>query len=300
MTARALDSTELNLSDACGVPSSGRARPFLKWVGGKRNLLDALRTRLPSDLATRRYIEPFVGGGALFFELRPSGGLLADANRDLIETYRIVRDAPELLVSHLEQLDHLHSIDAFYAARDRYNTRLGGPGPIERAALFIYLNKTCFNGLYRVNRQGHFNASAGRYAKPTIVDAPRLHGASAALQRAELRHTSFEALLDFGQRNDFVYLDPPYAPIAATSSFTGYDSAGFSLRHQELLHSVFAELDARGAKLLLSNSDTQWVRDRYRRFHVETVHAPRAINCAAKQRGAVPELLIRNYDARLA
>ncbi|HEX5658577.1 MAG TPA: DNA adenine methylase [Polyangiales bacterium] len=276
------------------------ALPFLKWVGGKRRLLPALRARLPADLSTRRYVEPFVGGGALFFALQPGAGVLADLNGNLVETYRIVRDAPELLIAHLEFLERRHSHDAFYQARERYNTRAAGPGPVERAALFIYLNKTCFNGLYRVNRQGLFNAPIGRYAKPCIVDAARLRAASAALQRVELRHAAFGALLDVVQSNDFLYLDPPYVPLTRTASFTAYGPAAFSMRHQESLHAVVTELDARGAKLLLSNSDTPWVRERYRHFHIETVTAPRAINCAPHRRGAVPELLIRNYEGTYA
>jgi DNA adenine methylase len=270
------------------------AEPFLKWVGGKRRLLPTLRSFLPSDLRTRRYVEPFLGGGAMFFALRPQHAAISDVNVDLVETYRVVRDETEDLVDRLDQLERAHSADAFYAARDRFIAR-PRIRALERAALFIYLNKTCFNGLYRVNRAGLFNAPIGRYAKPCIADAPRLRAAAAALRDADLRCAGFSDTLAHVADDDFVYLDPPYVPLSRTKNFVAYDAAGFSHDDQVRLAASFHELHRRGAKVMLSNADAPLVHALYEGFDIQRVLAPRAINCRAAQRGAVHELVIRNY-----
>jgi DNA adenine methylase len=277
------------------------AEPFLKWVGGKRRLLPTLRSFLPSDLRTRRYVEPFLGGGAMFFALRPQHAAISDLNFDLVETYRVVRDETEDLVDRLDQLERAHSADAFYAARDRYNAR-PRIRAFERAALFIYLNKTCFNGLYRVNRAGLFNAPIGRYAKPCIVDAPRLRAAAAALRDVDLRCAGFSDTLERISEGDFVYLDPPYVPLSRTKSFVAYDAAGFTQDDQVRLAVTFRELHRRGAKVMMSNADAPLVHALYEGFDIQRVLAPRAINSRATHRGPVCELVVRNYasSAQLA
>ncbi|MET0341008.1 MAG: DNA adenine methylase [Polyangiales bacterium] len=272
----------------------GDASPFIKWVGGKGKLLTQLETLLPRGVHLMRHVEPFLGGGALFFSRAPRRSLLCDVNRDLIETYVAVRDEVDSVLGELRQLARIHGEDSYYAARERYNRR-GHDSRAERAALFIYLNKTCFNGLYRVNRSGHFNVPMGRYAKPAIADADTLIAASAGLARAELRCSPFESLLSDAKPGDFVYLDPPYEPVSRTANFTAYASDGFSQVDQTRLRDVFRELDRRGSRLMLSNSDVPFIRELYRGYQIDVVSATRAVNCDPTARGKVQELVVRNY-----
>jgi DNA adenine methylase len=271
-----------------------RATPFLKWVGGKGKLRHALTALLPSGVALMRHVEPFLGGGALFFARAPERALLCDINQDLIATYEVVRDDVSELLSQLARLSRDHGQERYYAVRERYNARKPR-SPAERAAQFIYLNKTCFNGLFRVNRKGEFNVPMGRYAKPNIADTEVLLAASERLKHVELRCASFECLLSEARPGDFVYMDPPYEPLSRTANFTSYAQDGFSQEDQARLRDVFRELDRRGAKLMLSNSDVPLIRDLYRGYNVEVVLAPRAVNCDAKNRGPVSEVVIRNY-----
>jgi DNA adenine methylase len=270
------------------------ASPFLKWVGGKGKLRHALGALLPRGVELMRHVEPFVGGGALFFARAPERALLCDINRDLIDTYRVVRDEPDALLSQLTRLSRGHGEAGYYAVRERFNAR-SHRSPVERAAQFIYLNKTCFNGLYRVNRKGEFNVPMGRYTNPNIADAATLRAASAALEWAELRCAPFETLLSEVRPGDFVYFDPPYEPLSRTANFTTYAQDGFSQADQTRLRDVYRELDRRGAKLMLSNSDVPFIRDLYRGFHLDVVMAPRAVSCDAKTRGPVAEVVVRNY-----
>jgi DNA adenine methylase len=272
----------------------GEARPFVKWVGGKGKLCRALSELLPPQVEFMRHVEPFLGGGALFFARNPATALLSDVNSDLIATYEAVRDEPCALISQLCSLAILHGQDHYYAVRERYNER-SSKSRVERAAQFIYLNKTCFNGLFRVNRKGEFNVPVGRYTNPNIADAGALLAASMRLQGIELRCASFERLLDSAGPGDFVYMDPPYAPVSATSNFTTYAKGGFSLADQERLAAVFHELDRRGARLMLSNSDAPLIRELYRGYQTDVVLAPRAVSCDGSGRGKVSELVIRNY-----
>lgn len=271
------------------------AKPFLKWAGGKRALLPQLRKLLPPDVAHKRYLEPFVGGGALFFEVGPQEAVLADINEALVASYQVVRDNPALLITCLRELELGHCDRQFYAVRDHYNATSEIPGSIERVAEFIYLNKTCFNGLHRVNRDGHFNVPVGRYAKPVIVDERGLLAAGWALAGVSLRCESFEAVLDYARLGDFVYFDPPYAPVSDTAYFTQYSRDRFGVDEQLALQRVFAALDSRGCMLMLSNADVSWVRDLYRDYCVECVAARRSINCNAAKRESVTELVVRNY-----
>jgi DNA adenine methylase len=270
------------------------ATPFLKWVGGKGKLRHALNALMPSGVELMRHVEPFVGGGALFFTRGPQRALLCDINHDLISTYEAVRAEPAAVLNHLMRLSKLHNEDCYYDVRERYNERRQ-KSQAERAAQFIYLNKTCFNGLYRVNRKGQFNVPMGRYTNPNIADADTLFAASTALKHAELRCAPFETLLSEARPGDFIYLDPPYEPVSRTANFTAYAQDGFSQADQTRLRDVYRELDRRGAKLMLSNNDVPFIRDLYRGYRIDVVMAPRAVNCDAKSRGPVQEVVIRNY-----
>lgn len=241
-----------------------------------------------------RHVEPFVGGGALFFARRPTRALLCDKNAQLCATYEAVRDDVQSVIDHLSELAIGHDPERYYQLRHRYN-HAQRMARSERAALFIYLNKTCFNGLHRVNARGEFNVPAGRYRNPRILDESLLRAASAELARAELRCQSFEALLSHAKPGDFIYFDPPYEPVSRTANFTAYSQDGFTREDQARLRDVFAALDRRRCKLMLSNSDVPFIRDLYRDFRIDTVAAPRAINCDASRRGLVSELVVRNY-----
>lgn len=234
----------------------------------------------------------------MFFARQPQRALLCDVNAELIHTYRMVRDDVETVIGSLRRLAAGHASDAkdhYYRTRERYNaTRARAKGP-ERAAMFIYLNKTCFNGLHRVNRKGEFNVPAGRYKNPRIVDTDALHAASAQLARADLSTEPFEGLLARARPGDFVYFDPPYEPVSPTANFTGYASDGFDRDDQMRLRDVFDELTRRGCKCMLSNSDVPFIRDLYRGHRIDTVAAPRAVNCDARGRGLVSEVVVRNY-----
>lgn len=276
------------------IPLRRRPAPFLKWVGGKGRILAQLEPLLPPGVERMRHVEPFVGGGALFFHRMPRRALLCDVNPALIDAYGTIRDDVEAVIPHLEELAEAHDKDHYYAARERYNTARN-LSQAERVALFIYLNKTCFNGLHRVNRNGHFNVPAGRYKNPRIVDPAGLRAAAGVLARAELHEAGFEQVLRWAKPGDFVYFDPPYVPVSDTSNFTSYARDGFGPAEQRRLRDVFGELDRRGCKLMLSNSDTDFVRDAYRAWRIDVVAAPRAVNCDARRRGKVTEVVVRNY-----
>jgi len=271
--------------------------PIVKWVGGKRRLLPQLLPLLPPGVELMRHVEPFAGGAALFFAQLPERALLCDVNATLIGTYQAVRDRLPEVVAHLSVLAEAHDEKAYYRARERYN-RARSLDREERAALFLYLNKTCFNGLHRVNQRGEFNVPAGRYKSPRILNLDALKDASRALARAELRAGSFEGLLESARPGDFVYFDPPYEPVSRTASFTAYCEMGFRRDDQLRLREIFVALDNRGCKLMLSNSDVPFSRSLYADYRLDTVHARRAINRDASKRGPVPELVVRNYGTR--
>jgi DNA adenine methylase len=241
-----------------------------------------------------RHVEPFVGGGALFFSRQPQRALLTDINATLVGTYAAIRDDVDGVVRGLRGLANRHSKESYYQVRERYN-RGKRLSTAKRAAMFIYLNKTCFNGLHRVNRKGEFNVPVGSYKNPRILNEEGLRAASEALESADLRCASFDSLLENAKPGDFVYFDPPYEPVSRTASFTSYARDGFSQDDQTRLRDVYKELDRRGCKLMLSNSDVPFIRDLYDDFNVDTVAAPRAINCDATKRGKVSEVVVRNY-----
>ncbi|NJN18406.1 MAG: DNA adenine methylase [Oscillochloris sp.] len=281
------------------------ARPFLKWAGGKSQLLPDLKKRLPAQF--RRYHEPFVGGGAFFFHLWNSrflryGAVLSDFNSELIDCYEVVRDHVDALIARLQQHKrHCQDKDYFYEVRswDR-RPDFAERSKVERAARTIFLNRTCYNGLYRLNNKRQFNAPFGHYKNPLIVDPDNLHEVSAALQHVQLRVGDFADVLNHVAAGDFIYLDPPYVPVSATSSFTHYTHQGFGEQHQRRLAGVIAELADRGCFVMLSNSDTEITRAIYSQaaaeLRTETVHASRKINCDGKKRGFVEELLVYNYE----
>jgi len=271
------------------------AHPFLKWAGGKWSIASRLERLLPHDVRDRVYREPFIGGGAMFFYLQPRRAVLSDSLRDLIDTYRVVQLHVESLITRLERLRDTHSTEQFYAVRAAFNEDKGA-SRIERAAWLVYLNKTCFNGLFRTNRDGAFNVPVGRFKNPGIVDPTTLRLAAAALSDVALVHDTFDHLVDHAEPGEVIYLDPPYVPLTKTSSFCAYADGGFSLRDQARLADVFRELDARGCLLALSNSDTPEVRRLYAGYDVAPIIAPRAISSKASTRGEVTELLIRNVS----
>lgn len=280
-----------NLPSGYGVAPA----PIVKWVGGKGRLLGQLSPMLPPGVDRMRHVEPFVGGAAMFFARQPERSLLCDVNGALVGTYRAVKEDVESVIEALGDLAAKHDKEHYYAIRERYNAGRHGAHDARRAAMFIYLNKTCFNGLHRVNRSGEFNVPAGSYKNPRILNEEALRAASALLSRATLMVEPFEGLLANARPGDFVYFDPPYEPVTDTANFTGYAAGGFDRADQTRLRDVFDELSRRGCKCMLSNSDVPFIRELYRRHRVDTVVAPRAVNCNAKRRGLVNEVVVRNY-----
>ncbi|MFC1609938.1 DNA adenine methylase [Myxococcota bacterium] len=262
-----------------------RPKPFLKWAGGKGKLVPQILDRFPEHFG--RYHEPFLGGGAVFFALAPRKAVLSDVNGDLIATYCAIRDRVEQVMAKLRQ--HQPTEEHFYNVRALESGRLS---PIEAAARTIFLNRTCFNGLYRVNRRGQFNVPFGRYTNPKICNADNLRAVSEALQNVDIRS---ESVFDIGRRvrrGDLVYFDPPYDPVSRTASFTSYARGGFGREEQERLATLFGQLAERGVHVVLSNSDTPFIRELYRDFHIEQVFARRAINSRGDRRGPVTEVLV--------
>ncbi|WP_404785971.1 DNA adenine methylase [Altericista sp. CCNU0014] len=264
-------------------------RPFLKWAGGKSRLIAQYQPYLPIDVRT--YYEPFLGGGALFFHLKPERAMLSDINPELVNVYTCVRDCVEAVIDELADHAARHSQTYYYQIRDREPDL-----PAEKAARLIYLNKTCFNGLYRVNRQGRFNVPMGRYKNPKICDPELLRAASIALQTATLTEEPFDRILNQSpSARDFVYFDPPYHPLSDTSNFTAYSRVAFGETEQIRLRDTFAELAERGVKVALSNSDCPFIRDLYQAFPIHPIAATRAINSQPAKRGKIAEILVTSY-----
>jgi DNA adenine methylase len=268
------------------------ARPFLKWAGGKSRLIVDYAAHLPRVETIRRYIEPFIGSAALFFHLQPARARLADCNHKLIEVYEVVRDDVEALICGLQP--HKNEKKHYYRVRAQDPRLLD---KVERAARIIYMNKTCYNGLYRENQRGQFNVPFGRYKRPRICDEGRLRAASQALQGVELFAGDFaDAVADAGE-GDFVYFDPPYVPLNATSNFTSYSRFGFDDGDHRRLAATVDALTARGCQVMLSNSAAPLVYELYDRpgYTLKHIEARRNINSKSDGRGPVTELLILNY-----
>ncbi len=308
------------------IKERGQPKPFLKWAGGKTQLLNVLATKLPesilSHLYIERYVEPFVGSGAMFFFLKRhfqvNKSYLIDSNPELILAFRVVQKDPEALIQALQGLEKTYfslpeekRSEFFYHIRSQYNAQRYhldyhqyNENWITRASWLIFLNKTCYNGLFRLNRKGEFNVPFGRYKKPAICDEETLQESSRALQDAEIICGDFSLSASYIKKGTLVYFDPPYRPLNPTSNFTSYSREGFSEADQKRLAQFFREMDKQGAYLIQSNSDPKnedpednFFDDLYKGFVIERVPAKRFINCDATRRGEVNELIIRNYGA---
>jgi DNA adenine methylase len=276
--------------------------PFLKWAGGKSQLLSYLDRYFPQRFD--KYFEPFLGGGAVFFHLVRQGrierAVISDLNKDLINCYVAIRDSLEELLENLKQLQrHARDKDFYYNnGRKRFNEiqlSTGIDGNVEKAALMMYLNKTCYNGLYRVNKKDEFNVPWGRYRNPRICDEQNLRAVNAVLRRegVEILCKDYQEVVEDSRAGDFIYFDPPYQPVSSTADFTAYTKQSFTIQDQQRLAEVFRELNNRGCLLMLSNSPK--ARDLYRGYQVVNLKATRAISCVGSGRGSVDELLIMNY-----
>ncbi len=266
--------------------------PIVKWVGGKRQLMFELLKNMPKTY--NRYFEPFIGGGALFFELQPDNAYISDMNEELINLYQVVRDEVDELIYDLQK--HDISKEYFMEIRNIDRTEeYQNWSDVQKASRFIYLNRTCFNGMYRVNSKGEFNVPFGHYKNPRILDENNLINCSNLLQGIEIKHADFSEILKKVTKGDFVYFDPPYVPLSETSSFTSYTKEGFDIDMQFKLRDVCDELDTMGVNFLLSNSDTKLVNDLYENYNIKKVFASRQINANADGRGKITEVLVRNY-----
>ena len=276
----------LNLKPSAPPEPRSAPRPFLKWVGGKGQLLGQLWPHLPATFG--RYHEPFLGGGAMFFALRPQRAMLSDVNRELVDCYTAVRDQVEDVIKALRH--HRYEREHYYEVRAQNVANMSAD---LRAARTIFLNRTGFNGLYRVNRSGQFNVPFGRYTNPMICDENNLRLCSHVLQGAELRVQDFTLAAESMRPGDLAYFDPPYVPVSATANFTGYSADGFTNSDQARLARLFGKLvQQRGVHALLSNADVPALRSLYSSFSATTLQAARAINCNTERRGKVSEVLV--------
>jgi DNA adenine methylase len=272
-------------------------RPFVKWAGGKSQLLLQFQCLYPEKDSVGRYLEPFLGSGAVFFHvkglLQPARALLTDTNAELIDAFLAVRDEVDHLIELLRQHQEQHCESYYYEVRNQNPQTC-----VTRAARLIYLNKTGFNGLYRVNSRGLFNVPFGRHVKPKVLDETRLRAASAALEKTDLRPGDFRALSAGARKRDFIYFDPPYQPLSKTAYFTSYTSGSFGENDQRDLAALYTKLDRRGCLLMLSNSDTPLIRELYAGFHIHRVSARRNINSNSEKRGPVFEVVVLNYQPK--
>lgn len=266
--------------------------PFVKWAGGKRQLIPKIKPYIPKKF--NNYLEPFVGGGAMLFYLLPDRAVIIDNNMELINCYEVIKKNAEELIESLKNYkynkDYYYEIRALDQKLDVYNSLSN----VEKAARTIFLNKTGYNGLYRVNSKGRFNVPFGRHKNPKICDKKNLKAVQKAIQNVEILHGSFEICLNYAKEDDFVYFDPPYYPLSDTALFTSYTKENFGKESQIQLYEVFKELDARGCKLLLSNSYCNFILDLYNEFKIITIRAKRAINSDSSKRGFINEVLIMN------
>ena len=271
--------------------------PFLKWVGGKRQLMPSIVDHLPENIKDYRYIEPFIGGGAVFFNLQPTNAVINDYNEELINVYQVIKDNLDDLIIDLKK--HKNEAEYFYSIRslDR-NGEFKKLSAVKRASRLIFLNKTCFNGLYRVNNAGEFNSPFGRYKNPNIVNEPTLKAVNKFLNNnnVEINSGDYSEILKQTDKKCFVYLDPPYHPISESSNFTGYVQGGWNMYDQIDLKTACDELHKKGVKFLLSNSSADFIKDLYKDYKITIVKANRAINSNGADRGEVDEVLIRNYE----
>lgn len=285
------------LEDAARIISE-KPKPFVKWVGGKRQLLVQFRrlNLYPPEkfnVKTGRYFEPFVGGGAVFFDLLPEKGFLSDLNNELVTTYNVIKNDVESLIKALKK----HKIDKEYFLKIRAQDP-NSLNDLAVASRFIFLNRTCFNGMYRVNSKGGFNVPFGKYENPLICDEVNLRKVSKSLKGIEIKHQDYKEVLKKAKKGDFIYFDPPYYPVSKTASFTSYTKESFLDKEQIELRDTFLELNKRGCFVMLSNSDTPFINKIYSGFkgiRITKVEAGRAINSDASGRGKITEVLVTNY-----
>lgn len=274
------------------------AAPVVKWVGGKRQLLPQILPLIPKRMTA--YCEPFLGGGAVLFALQPKRALVNDLNQDLITVYRVIKEDADALIEHLSR--HENTPEYFYRIRDldRDKEAYAALSDVEKASRLLYLNKTCYNGLFRVNASGAFNSPYGHYRRPNIVNEQTIRGVSRYFNSCDITFFSgdFASVLEQVPKGGFVYLDPPYDPVSDTASFTGYNRGGFGREEQVRLKECCDALTARGVKFLLSNSATPFIRELYSSYRVSIVQARRAVNSVASRRGAIEEVLVRNYGTQ--
>ena len=272
--------------------------PVLKWVGGKRQLLNDIIPMIPKNCST--YVEPFIGGGAVLFELQPKKAIINDFNGELINVYTVIRDYPEELIKELQFHKENNTSEYFYTVReyDRKPDFFSKMTSVQKAARVIYLNKTCYNGLYRVNSAGQFNVPYGKYKNPNIVNETVIRAMSKYFNENNIviKNEDFKETLKGLRRGAFVYLDPPYMPISSSSSFTGYTENGFNEDKQRELKELCDKLDKKGIKFLQSNSDCEFIRELYSSYRIKTIKAKRAINSKGNSRGEINEVLIYNYE----
>jgi len=271
-----------------GVP-----HPFIKWAGGKKQLLEQINKYLPQKY--NKYLEPFAGGGALFFYLLPNKATLIDNNEELINCYRVIQNKIGELINSLKK--HKNEKDYFYKIRslDRIPEEFKKLSSVERASRTIFLNRCCFNGLYRVNSKGEFNVPFGKYENPKFCDEENLLTVNKVLKDIQIINGDFKECLELAEKDDFIYFDPPYQPVSTTANFTSYTKENFNKEDQVRLFKVYEELDNRGCKVMLSNSYNEFILDLYKKYDLKTVYARRAINSDASGRGQIKEVLIINY-----
>ncbi len=266
---------------------------FVKWAGGKRQLLEQFKLFFPKKVIV--YHDPFVGGGSVAFQIiqkhHPQKTYLSDINEELINCYKVIRNNVEELIWALKRFKEMHSKETYYKIRSQNPAKFD---PVTRAARFVYLNKTCFNGLYRVNSKGQFNVPIGSYKNPTIVQEDDLRAISKLLKKVNIISASFENVVEQARKSDFIYFDPPYYPINK-QSFTTYTKENFLDEEQKRLAEVFRKLDKKGCLVMLSNSDTPFIKKLYKDYNVHTVKAKRVINCDATKRGLINEIIVTNY-----
>lgn len=270
--------------------------PIVKWAGGKTQLLGEMTSLLPTEKITT-YCEPFLGGGAMLFYIQPEVAYINDINSGLMNVYNVIKYYPEALIAELSGYENTAEFYSRIRGLDRDFERFSALSAVQQAARFIYLNKTCFNGLYRENRQGQFNVSYGKYKNPNFINASGIRSMSQYFNSANIIFTSidFSLVLNNLPSGTFVYLDPPYDPVSETANFTNYTRYGFTKEDHKCLRECCDALTARGIKFMLSNSDTDFIRSLYAGYDITEVFAKRFINCNGNGRGAVKELIIRNY-----
>jgi DNA adenine methylase len=272
--------------------------PVMKWVGGKRQLLPEIRKHRPKEFAT--YYEPFLGGGAVLFDIQPKKAVVNDVNEELISLYEVIRDNVEELIEDLQK--HVNEEDYFYNIRglDRDSEAYNSLSKVQKASRIHFLNKTCYNGLFRVNLSGQFNSPFGKYKNPNITNEVTLRAVSKYLNQAKITFKcgDFEEAIKNIRKGSFVYLDPPYDPVSDSANFTGYAKGGFDRTEQVRLKEMCDRLNTRGIKFLLSNSSTPFICELYEDYNISTIKAKRVINSNAKKRGEIDEVLIFNYECK--